>query len=121
MATPSLLSGSISLFLLCLHWVAPSRLINACACSVSRQKKDPRVNDRDISDLAGGWVDGELTGLKQEHGVIPHHEQRMVGQDHGGNPCFWGQGRLPVTGRIDVSLAPQVARETSRGEGVYLK
>ena len=100
MATPSLLSASVSLFLLCLHWVAPSRLINACACSVSRQKKDPRVNDRDISDLAGGWVDGELIGLKQEHGVTPHHEQRMVGQDTVANLASGGRDVYRLQGEL---------------------
>ena len=43
------------------------------------------------------------------------------GAGRSGSPYFWGQGRLPVTGRIDVRLARQATRETSRGGGVYLK
>ena len=93
----------------------------ARACPVSRLKKDPRVNDRDISDWrVGGQVDGELTGLKQDPGVTPTTCSGWWGRTWGQSLPL-GQERSPVTGGIDIRLARQATRETSRGEGVYLK
>ena len=48
----------------------------ACACPVSRLKKDPRVSDRDIS----GLMDEVLTHLKLGPGVTPCHVWQMRGK-----------------------------------------
>ena len=65
-------------------------------------------------------MDGELTGLKQDPGVTPCHMQQVVGQDVVAGLAS-GAGTFTRYRGTDVRSARQATRETSRGEGVYLK
>ena len=59
-----------------------------CTCSALRSKKEPRVSNRDISDLGMG----ELTCLRQDPGATMCSRQQA---GEGGHPRWvgWGRGK----------------------------
>ena len=86
----------------------------ACTCPVSRLKKEPRVNNRDIN----GLMDGGAYTSEANPGVTPYRASYGgTGQDRTGQQfsLLWGKGRLPVMGGIDLRWAHWLPGNQQRG------